>query len=74
MDGSPFDVMRGDVLACAPGLAPVLHKECREFLAGLGWKPPFPSAPGPGERCFTGSNWDHSSMSRSSTGTRMGCR
>jgi myo-inositol-1(or 4)-monophosphatase len=42
MDGSPFDVMRGDVLASAPGLAAVLHKECREFLADLGWKPPIP--------------------------------
>jgi myo-inositol-1(or 4)-monophosphatase len=48
MDGSPFDVMRGDVLACAPGLAPVLHKECREFLADLGWKPPVPFGTRPG--------------------------
>jgi myo-inositol-1(or 4)-monophosphatase len=39
MDGSPFDVMRGDVLASAPGLAPVLQEECRQFLADLGWTP-----------------------------------
>jgi myo-inositol-1(or 4)-monophosphatase len=36
MDGSPFDVMRGDVLASAPGLAALLRKECREFLTELG--------------------------------------
>ncbi|MDY7229019.1 inositol monophosphatase family protein [Hyalangium rubrum] len=37
MDGSPFDVMRGDVLASAPGLADKLHTECGEFLKDLGW-------------------------------------
>ncbi len=42
IDGSPFEVMRGDVLACAPGLAAVLGRECREFLAEIGWKAPAP--------------------------------
>jgi myo-inositol-1(or 4)-monophosphatase len=40
IDGAPFDVMRGDVLASAPGLAAVLQEECRQFIAELGWKRP----------------------------------
>jgi myo-inositol-1(or 4)-monophosphatase len=39
IDGEPFDVLHGDVLACAPGLAPVLKSECRAFLQELGWTP-----------------------------------
>ncbi|MBN1209866.1 MAG: inositol monophosphatase [Myxococcaceae bacterium] len=40
IDGTPFDVMRGDVLASAPGLAAELQEECRQFIADLGWKQP----------------------------------
>ncbi|WP_224249764.1 inositol monophosphatase family protein [Hyalangium gracile] len=36
IDGSPFDVMNGDVLAGAPGLAAVLREECRLVLTALG--------------------------------------
>jgi myo-inositol-1(or 4)-monophosphatase len=36
IDGSPFDVMNGDVLASAPGLAAVLQEECRLVLTALG--------------------------------------
>lgn len=39
IDGSPFDVMQGNVLAGAPGLAAVLQRECRQALANLGWDP-----------------------------------
>jgi myo-inositol-1(or 4)-monophosphatase len=39
LDGSPFDVMRGDVLASSPGLAAVLQRECRQALLDLGWDP-----------------------------------
>jgi myo-inositol-1(or 4)-monophosphatase len=39
IDGAPFDVLYGDVLASAPGLAPVLQRECRELLQELGWTP-----------------------------------
>jgi myo-inositol-1(or 4)-monophosphatase len=39
IDGAPFDVLEGDVLACAPALAPVLHEECRKFLGDVAWKP-----------------------------------
>lgn len=39
LNGLPFDVMRGDVLASAPGLAAVLQRECRQALADLGWDP-----------------------------------
>jgi myo-inositol-1(or 4)-monophosphatase len=35
IDGSRFDVMHGDVLASAPGLAAVLQEECRQVLASL---------------------------------------
>jgi myo-inositol-1(or 4)-monophosphatase len=35
LDGSPFDVMHGDVLASAPGLAEVLLQECRLVLMAL---------------------------------------
>ncbi|WP_224368744.1 inositol monophosphatase family protein [Hyalangium versicolor] len=36
IDGSPFDVTHGDVLASAPGLAKVLQEECRLVLTALG--------------------------------------
>ncbi len=36
IDGTPFDVNHGDVLASAPGLATVLQEECRLVLAALG--------------------------------------
>lgn len=39
IDGAPFDVLEGDVLACAPALAPMLHEECRKFLGDVAWKP-----------------------------------
>ncbi|XXF79790.1 inositol monophosphatase family protein [Myxococcaceae bacterium GXIMD 01537] len=39
IDGAPFDVMEGDVLACAPGLAAELRAESRGFLSQLGWTP-----------------------------------
>ncbi len=37
--GAPFDVMRGDVIASAPALAPELLSEAKRFLDDLGWKP-----------------------------------
>lgn len=36
IDGSAFDVMNGDVLASAPGLATTLQEECRLVLTALG--------------------------------------
>ncbi|ADO70483.1 inositol monophosphatase family protein [Stigmatella aurantiaca] len=39
IDGLPFDVMRGDVLASAPGLAVELQEECLLFLQELGRVP-----------------------------------
>jgi myo-inositol-1(or 4)-monophosphatase len=39
IDGQPFDVMRGDVLASAPGLADELQRECHLFLQELGRLP-----------------------------------
>jgi myo-inositol-1(or 4)-monophosphatase len=49
IDGSAFDVMRGDVLASAPALAAELQEECRQFVEDLGWKPaPSPSGRGQG--------------------------
>lgn len=42
VDGAPFQVEQGDVLACAPGLARELIAECQGFLADVGWKPPVP--------------------------------
>jgi myo-inositol-1(or 4)-monophosphatase len=39
INGSPFDVMHGDVLASAPGLAQVLQEECRLVLLALGREP-----------------------------------
>jgi myo-inositol-1(or 4)-monophosphatase len=44
IDGAPFQVGHGDVLACTPGISEVLLEECRGFLADIGWKPPPPSA------------------------------
>jgi myo-inositol-1(or 4)-monophosphatase len=44
IDGAPFQVGHGDVLACAPGISEVLLEECRGFLADIGWKPPPPRA------------------------------
>src|SRR5262249_56492379 len=44
IDGAPYDTTVTDVLAAAPGIAPVLQRECSTFLRGLGWKPaPFRS-------------------------------
>ncbi|MCY1075550.1 inositol monophosphatase family protein [Archangium lansingense] len=42
IDGVPFQVGIGDVLACAPGLASALIAESQGFLADLGWTPPAP--------------------------------
>jgi myo-inositol-1(or 4)-monophosphatase len=42
IDGAPFQVGVGDVLACAPGLASALIAESQGFLADLGWTPPAP--------------------------------
>ncbi|HEX8819616.1 MAG TPA: inositol monophosphatase family protein [Archangium sp.] len=42
MDGSPFQLSQGDVLACAPGLARELIAECQGYLADIGWTPPAP--------------------------------
>jgi myo-inositol-1(or 4)-monophosphatase len=39
IDGAPFQVGVGDVLACAPGLASVLIAESQGFLADIGWTP-----------------------------------
>jgi myo-inositol-1(or 4)-monophosphatase len=44
IDGAPFQVEQGDVLACAPGLARELIAECQGFLADVGWTPPAPRA------------------------------
>ncbi len=44
IDGAPFQVGHGDVLACAPGLASALIAECQGFLADIGWTPPAPRA------------------------------
>lgn len=44
IDGAPFQVGVGDVLACAPGLAEQLISEARGFLADIGWTPPLPRA------------------------------
>jgi myo-inositol-1(or 4)-monophosphatase len=37
--GAPFSVMRGDVVAAAPALAPELLTEAKRFVDDLGWKP-----------------------------------
>ena len=42
IDGAPFQVGIGDVLACAPGLASALIAESQGFLADLGWTPTAP--------------------------------
>lgn len=39
ISGAPFDVLRGDVLASAPLLAPTLQAEAKRFLADCGWTP-----------------------------------
>jgi myo-inositol-1(or 4)-monophosphatase len=39
IDGSPLDVLVGDVLACGPGLAADLKREVGQFLREIGWKP-----------------------------------
>lgn len=44
IDGAPFQVGIGDVLACAPGLAAQLISESQGFLADIGWTPPAPRA------------------------------
>ena len=42
IDGAPFSVEQGDVLACAPGLSERLITESQGFLADIGWTPPSP--------------------------------
>ncbi|AGC43445.1 inositol-1-monophosphatase [Myxococcus stipitatus DSM 14675] len=37
--GAPFNVMRGDVIASAPALAPVLLSEAKSFIDEMGWTP-----------------------------------
>ncbi|MCP3104184.1 inositol monophosphatase [Myxococcus sp. K15C18031901] len=37
--GAPFDVLRGDVIASAPALAPTLLSEAKHFIDQLGWTP-----------------------------------
>ncbi|WP_338868433.1 inositol monophosphatase family protein [Myxococcus stipitatus] len=37
--GAPFNVMRGDVIASAPALAPVLLSEAKAFIDEMGWTP-----------------------------------
>lgn len=37
--GAPFSVLRGDVIASAPALAPVLLAEAKHFIDTLGWTP-----------------------------------
>ena len=44
IDGSPFRVGYGDVLASAPGLAEQLIAESQGFLSDMGWKLPPPRA------------------------------
>lgn len=39
IDGSPLDVLVGDVLACGPHLAADLKREVGHFLREIGWKP-----------------------------------
>lgn len=39
IDGAPFDVRCGDLLAAGPGLADTLEQECRVVLDELGWRP-----------------------------------
>lgn len=39
IDGAPYQVGFGDVLACAPGLAAQLLSESQEFLSRVGWRP-----------------------------------
>lgn len=39
VDGAPFHVGDGDVLASGPGLAEQLLAECRTFLQEVGWRP-----------------------------------
>jgi myo-inositol-1(or 4)-monophosphatase len=37
--GAPFSILRGDVIAAAPALAPELLREAKHFVDDLGWKP-----------------------------------
>ena len=37
--GAPFSVLRGDVIAAAPALAPELLAEAKRFVDDLGWTP-----------------------------------
>lgn len=39
LDGAPFDVGCGDVLAAPPSIAPTLQAECRAFLESQRWRP-----------------------------------
>ncbi|WP_415835072.1 inositol monophosphatase family protein, partial [Corallococcus soli] len=38
IDGGPFDVLKGDVLASGAALHPLLQAQAKRFLAELGWK------------------------------------
>ena len=40
ISGEPFDVLRGDVIASAPALAPALLAEAKRFVDGLREQPP----------------------------------
>ncbi|MCE9673806.1 inositol monophosphatase [Myxococcus stipitatus] len=37
--GAPFSVLRGDVIASAPALAPTLLSEAKHFIDAMGWTP-----------------------------------
>ena len=37
IDGATLDLAYGDILACAPGLAPILAPQCAAFLKEIGW-------------------------------------
>jgi len=39
VDGQPLNLMCGDVLAAAPGVADVLRDECGRFLSEIRWQP-----------------------------------
>jgi myo-inositol-1(or 4)-monophosphatase len=38
IDGAPFELSRGDVLACGAKLYPVLETSCQSFLREVAWK------------------------------------
>jgi myo-inositol-1(or 4)-monophosphatase len=47
IDGAPFDVRCGDLLAGGPALADALEAECRVVLEAQGWRPRRFGAPAP---------------------------